>query len=114
LLILSLAATAAPAASAMPARLEPASAAPPTAIYSRQDKSTIPTTLPATAAATVANVSAPPPAVRIGTPTRGFDWLAAGIGVAGGIALSMLGLGGARGLSQYRTRRTRHAAVLSD
>jgi hypothetical protein len=39
-----------------------------------------------------------------------FDWGDAGIGAAGGIALLMLGLGGIRGASRYRTR---HSAALS-
>ena len=52
-LILSLAATAASAASARPARAEPAGAHKPApiAVYSRQDKSTIPATAPLTPAA---------------------------------------------------------------
>jgi hypothetical protein len=39
-----------------------------------------------------------------------FDWGDAGIGAAGGIVLLMLGLGGMRGASRYRTR---HSAALS-
>jgi hypothetical protein len=35
----------------------------------------------------------------------GFDWGDAGIGAAGGLALSMVGLGGALAVSQRRTRR---------
>ena len=46
--------------------------------------------------------------VRVRTPKSGFDWGDAGIGAAGGLALSMIGLGGALALTQRRTRRTRH------
>ena len=56
---------------------------------------------PATAAPTV---------VRVVEGNSGFDWADAAIGAGGGIALSMLGLGGAYGVSRYRTR---HAAALS-
>ena len=172
LLIMSLAATAAPAASAMPIGGETASAPKPApaAAYSRQDKSMIPATTPdnghvathagghasaATAAQAsadriaaeraAASPSAPldrfalgnvhrvtpttsgprsevvsgggygpgttaPTVVRVVDGNSGFDWVDAAIGVAGGIALSMLVLGGARGVSQYRTR---HTAALS-
>ncbi len=46
-----------------------------------------------------------PMIVRIVERPSGFDWGDAGIGVAGGVALSMLGLGGALAASQRRTRR---------
>jgi hypothetical protein len=36
-----------------------------------------------------------PTIVRITTPDGGFDWRDAGIGAAGGFALSMIGIGGA-------------------
>jgi hypothetical protein len=139
LLILSLAAAGAPAASARPIGGETASAAkpPPAAVYSRQDKSTIPATAPSTPARTAAkdgsastpttsgprsevvsgggygSGTAAPTVVRVVDGTSGFDWADAAIGVAGGIVLSMLGLGGAHGVAQYRTRRTRHTAALS-
>jgi hypothetical protein len=54
--------------------------------------------------------TAAPTVVRVVDGASGFDWVDAAIGAAGGIALSMLGLGGARGVSQYRTR---HTAALS-
>ena len=41
--------------------------------------------------------------VRVITPTSGFDWGDAGIGAAGGLALSMLALGGTLAVSQRRT-----------
>jgi hypothetical protein len=139
LLILSLAAAGAPAASAMPARAEAAGAAKPApaAVYSRQDKSMIPATAPSTAAGTAANDGSPstpttsgprsevvsgggygsgtpaPTILRVVDGNGGFDWVDAAIGAAGVIVLSMLGLGGAYGVSQYRTRRTRHTAALS-
>ena len=43
--------------------------------------------------------------VRVSGPTTGFDWGDAGIGAAGGFALSMIGIGGAVLVSQRRTRR---------
>jgi hypothetical protein len=47
-----------------------------------------------------------PPVVRITAGNSGFDWGDAGIGAAGGLALSMVGLGGALAVSQHRNRRT--------
>ena len=47
-----------------------------------------------------------PPAtqiVRVTTPS-GFDWGDAGIGAAGGLALSMLGIGAALTITQRRAR----------
>jgi hypothetical protein len=52
------------------------------------------------------SLNTPPPVVRITAPNSGFDWGDAGIGAAGGIALTMIGLGGALAVSQHRTRRT--------
>jgi hypothetical protein len=49
--------------------------------------------------------------VRVITPTGGFDWGDAGIGVAGGVALSMIGLAGALAVSQRRTRRSKGPAA---
>ena len=46
------------------------------------------------------------PIVRVIAPQTGFDWADAGIGAAGGLALSMLGIGGALVISsQRRTHR---------
>ena len=47
-----------------------------------------------------------PTIVRISSPAGGFDWGDAGIGAAGGFALSMLGIGSALVVSQRRTRRS--------
>jgi hypothetical protein len=58
---------------------------------------------PVAAAATQSSQS---PIVRVIVPTGGFDWGDAGIGAAGGLALSMLGLGGALVISSRR--RARH------
>lgn len=80
LLVLSLAAAGAPAASARPARAEGPVAAKP----------------------------APAVVVRVTSPSTGFDWGDAGIGAAGGIALAMVGLGGALAVSQNRPRRAAH------
>ena len=52
------------------------------------------------------------PVVRIITPASGFDWGDAGIGAAGGLALSLLGVGGALVISHQRPRRTRHTTGL--
>ena len=54
-----------------------------------------------------------PTIVRIVAHDGGFDWGDAGIGVAGGVALSMLGLGGALATSQRRTRRSARSATLT-
>jgi hypothetical protein len=52
-----------------------------------------------------------PTIVRVSAPNSGFDWGDAGIGAAGGVALSMIGLGGALAVSQHRARRTRHTTA---
>jgi hypothetical protein len=51
--------------------------------------------------------------VRVITPQTGFDWGDAGIGAAGGFALSMLGLGGALILSQRRGTRPERPSAIS-
>ena len=56
---------------------------------------------------------APTTTVRVITPTGGFDWGDAGIGAAAGVALSMIGLGGALAVSQRRTRRSRGSAAVT-
>ncbi len=53
---------------------------------------------------------APGTVVHVASPDGHFDWADAGIGAAGGIVLLMLGAGGLRGASRYRTR---HSAALS-
>jgi hypothetical protein len=111
-LILSLAAAGAPAASAagysrQDKAIVPATNQTSAAVYSRQDKSIVPATSPSTPAGSTAKVSAPPAVVRVQAPANGFDWGDAGIGAAGGLALSMIGLGGALAVSQRRTRNTR-------
>jgi hypothetical protein len=50
--------------------------------------------------------------VRIISGDSAFDWGDAGIGAAGGIALSMVGFGGALAVSQNRARRTRGTTAL--
>jgi hypothetical protein len=44
--------------------------------------------------------------VRIAAPDSGFDWGDAGIGAAGGLALTLIGVGGAFAVSGHRARRT--------
>jgi hypothetical protein len=51
-------------------------------------------------------VSSSPTIVRVTAGNSGFDWGDAGIGAAGGIALSMIGLGGVLAVSQNRARRS--------
>jgi hypothetical protein len=48
--------------------------------------------------------------VRVTTPASGFDWADAGIGAAGGLALSLLGIGAALTISGRRTPPTAPAA----
>jgi hypothetical protein len=78
--------------------------------------------VPAPAASTRAAVQAaqasappstPPAIVRVTAHSNGFDWGDAGIGAAGGVALSMIGLGGTLAVSQHRNRRTRHTTALT-
>ena len=65
------------------------------AVYSLQDKAMVPATSP------------PQAVVQISpSPDRGFDWGDAGIGAAGGIALSMIGLGAVLTASHQRSRRS--------
>jgi hypothetical protein len=129
-LILSLAAAGAPAASAQPiggyaaiptndqsstaARRNPdeqtvtratanRTSAP---VYSRQDKSIVSATSPSTTAPS-AKVGAAPPVVRVQAPANGFDWGDAGIGAAAGLVLTMIALGGTLAVARYRGHRTR-------
>ena len=69
--------------------------------YARQDKQVV------QSSQSQAPVSAVPPSAPAATPGGGFDWGDAGIGAAGGLAISVVGIGGALALSQRRTRRTR-------
>lgn len=48
-----------------------------------------------------------PPAIVRFTPPNGFDWGDAGNGAAGGLALAMIGLGGALAISKTRARHSR-------
>jgi hypothetical protein len=54
-----------------------------------------------------------PTIVRVTTPDRGFDWGDAGIGAAGGISLSVLGVGGTLAVSSRRSRRSKQAAAVT-
>jgi hypothetical protein len=54
----------------------------------------------------------PSSVVRIVSGDTGFDWGDAGIGAAGGLALAMVGLGGAVVVSQSRARRTHRTKTL--
>ena len=96
--MLSLAAAGAPTATATVSATNPATTAnqPPSSVYSRPDKEMIPVATPGSATQAV---------VRIQTPPNGFDWGDAGIGAAGGVALAMIGVGGALAVSQRARRR---------
>jgi hypothetical protein len=109
LVILSLAGTGAPIASASPVGASyPTSEQPAGAgVYSRPDKAVI------SSAENVTTAATPQPVVRVQVAEGGFDWGAAGIGAAGGLALSLIGLGGVRGAAQYRGRRSRETPALS-
>lgn len=70
--------------------------------------------VPVTAASTRAHsqattpsrtVSTSPTIVRVSAGNSGFDWVDAGIGAAGGLAISIVGLGGALATSQHRAPR---------
>ena len=50
-------------------------------------------------------VSTSPTIVRVSAGNSGFDWVDAGIGAAGGLAISIVGLGGALATSQHRAPR---------
>jgi hypothetical protein len=53
------------------------------------------------------------PAAASGTSGSSFDWGDAAIGAAGGLVISVVGLGGALALSQRRTRRSGASAVVT-
>ena len=55
----------------------------------------------------------PPVVLGVAAGSSGFDWGDAAIGAAGGIALTMVALGGTLAVSRRRTRRTRHATALT-
>jgi hypothetical protein len=57
------------------------------------------------AASLYSTASTPPTVIRVSPRNGGFVWGDAGIGAAGGFALSMLAIGGALAISQRRTRR---------
>ena len=104
--MLSLAAAGAPTAAATVSGTTPTTTVnqPPASVYSRPDKEMIPVATPGSATRAV---------VRIQTPPNGFDWGDAGIGAAGGLALAMIGVGGALVVSQRRPRRNRQTTSLS-
>jgi hypothetical protein len=51
------------------------------------------------------------PIVQVTAPAGGFDWGDAGIGAAGGLAITMLGVGAALTVSQRRPRRPNRPAT---
>ncbi len=134
-IVLSLAAVGAPAASARPVDLAPASQQSSAAVYSRPDKATIPTSPPTgsggavdsstarrlaglsayregqiaasfdAASLAASRASAPQSVVRVHASQGGFDWGDAGLGAAGALALSVIAVGGAFVASGRRGRR---------
>ena len=48
--------------------------------------------------------------MRVTVPDSGFDWGDAAIGAAGGLAITMLGVGAALTASQRRNAHPRHPA----
>jgi hypothetical protein len=84
----------------------PRACAAPATVYSRPDKSLIRVTTPS-GDSTGRPAGGPQAVVQVQTPPSGFDWGDAGIGAAGGVALAMLGLGGALVIT-HRPKRTRH------
>lgn len=116
MVVLAAGAIAAPVASARPARFagQPVAASsssvaqapqPSAAAYTRQDKQLVPSSSSQTP------VNPAPRSAQTATASDGFDWGDAGIGAAGGLAISIVGIGGALVLSQRRTRRTRPTAI---
>ena len=103
-IILSLAAAGAPAASARPLEYAPTGKQVPASVYSRPDKAMIPVATPQSG--DIATPAAPHAVVRGQTQKSGFDGGDAGIGAAGGLAITMVGVGGALVVSQRRSRRT--------
>ena len=102
-IILSLVAAGARRATARPADSFPPTHQSPAGGYSRPDRTMIPVTAPYVGA--VAKTTAAPVVARVQAPQSGFDWGDAGIGAAG-LALSVIGIGGAFAVSQRRSRRT--------
>lgn len=86
--VLALGAIGVPAASARPARMAPLTVGSPfhSAVHAA-------------------------PAAPQTSPNGGFDWADAGIGAAGGLVLSLLGVGGALAISERRTSRTGASAA---
>jgi hypothetical protein len=102
--VLALAAVGTPAATAgsPDAAVATATRSAPATVYSRQDKSIIPVSSRSTSADGASTEQA---VVRIQTPPSGFDWGDAAIGAAGGLALSLIAVGGALVVSQRRGHR---------
>lgn len=102
LLVLSLAATGAPAASARPVDYQlPSGVQAPARAYDRPDREMIPVPRPSrgdVAPATVLQAAVQSPSLK-----SGFDWGDAGIGAAGGIGIAMLATCG--GMVAVRVRR---------
>jgi hypothetical protein len=92
-----------PATQARPAT---APSAPSPTVHPNPDEQTAP-------GVGTGTVNVPPVVVHVSSPSGGFDWGDAGIGAAGGIALAMLGLGGALAASQRRTRRAGRSSALT-
>jgi hypothetical protein len=109
LLALSLATAAPPVASAKFLPPDPPTTATAAAVYSHPDKSLVPVDSSAPFTGPSSRPRVPPAVVQI--HSNGFDWGDAGIGAAGGLALSMIALGGGLAASQRRTRSGHHSTA---
>lgn len=113
-IILSLAAAGAPAASARPVDFVPAGQHSPAAVYSRPDKQELQQDAGLSAyregqlaaSLDVAATAADTPSARVHAPEERFDWGDASLGAAGGLALLVIGVGGAFAASGRRSRRS--------
>jgi hypothetical protein len=88
---------------AQPARAGAARPAPSTWVVRPNPDEQVPASSPSNRGYSSPN--APTTIVRVLVPGGGFDWGDAGIGAAGGLAVSLLGIGSVMVVSQRRTRR---------
>jgi hypothetical protein len=90
-----------PRAAGQPTGAVPIAANPPSSsTHSPQDKQLVPKS------PTPAPVTPGPTIVQVSNPSGGFDWADAGIGAAGGLVLSVLGLGGSLALHRRSRKPT--------
>ena len=90
----------------MPIDFVPAVHHSPTAIYDRPDKTMVPVNPLPPSAGPDREHKHPTAVVHVVTPNTGFDRGDAGIGAAGGLALSVIAVGEAFAVSGRRGRRS--------